>query len=343
MPAFDKNTEEFLESLGIYQIVIPTPFPQAGDVYSYLIRDKEGFFLIDAGIKTEEAREKFFSQLNSLGVSLKDIKKIFLTHGHVDHYGLAREIQEISGAEVFIHEKDWIKVHQTYYEVYEREAIKYKDFFISNGIPSALADALINAGKNFKIFADQLEEVNTINDGEKVEYLNGSFYIIHLPGHTPGCIGFYDKKNKLLISGDTLLSKISPNPLIELGENGDEDRFRSLPSYFNSLEKIVQLELQLVVPAHGEAIIDHIRTIKTLKKFYKTRQWKILKTIEKEELTPFEIALKTFPDKKNEIYLVFSEIIGNLDVLEEEGLVLKTKKDGKIFYRGKTDELVAYR
>ncbi len=343
MPRFREDIKNQLEAIGIYQIVLPTPFPQAGDVYSFIIRQSSGYALIDAGLATKESQEAFFSQLEKLKIRPEEINSIYITHGHIDHYGFAASIQELCKCPIYIHPDDLLKIHINYPQIYEKEAPKYIKFFTKNGIPKELADALIQAGKTFHYFAKQVKHPEIILPGNKLKFLYGQFKIVHLPGHTPGCIGFWEEEKKILISGDSLLAKISPNPLIELGEKGIEDRFKSLPTYLRTLKYIEQLNPSLVIPSHGECIKDYKRTIATLRKFYRTRQQRILKVLEQEPLTPFQIAEKLFPNKKNEIFLVFSEIIGNLDILKMEKAVDEIENDGKIFYRRNNNELVINR
>ncbi len=343
MPLFREEVLDFLGTVGIYQIVMPTPFPQAGDVYSFLIRREDKFILFDAGLKTEEAKEAFFHFIKKYNIDLWQIEKIILSHGHIDHYGLASFISEKSGAKIFIHEKDRLKVHKDYLKIYDEGAAVYHEFFVKNGMPEKLSRALIEVGKNFNFFADQLEDIDTVDEGDIIEYDGGRFRVIHLPGHTPGCIGLHDEERGIMLGGDTLLAKISPNPIIELGEKGEEERFKSLPTYFSSLKRIESLSLKMVIPAHGECITEPSRTIATLRKFYSLRQRKILHVLENGPLTPFELAVTLFPERKNEIFLIFSEVIGNLDMLEEEGRVEKEERNGKIYYRRSKNELAVNR
>ena len=72
----------------VIRIELPTPF-RVGTVNVWLIKG-ETCLLIDAGLKTEEAKEALLSGLAKSGVSLKDIEATFVTHGHVDHFGRRR-------------------------------------------------------------------------------------------------------------------------------------------------------------------------------------------------------------------------------------------------------------
>jgi glyoxylase-like metal-dependent hydrolase (beta-lactamase superfamily II) len=72
----------------IIPLSIPTPF-YVGDVNVYLIKE-EPLTLVDVGPKTKEASDALRDKLRKNGVQITDIRRIVLTHAHVDHCGLAR-------------------------------------------------------------------------------------------------------------------------------------------------------------------------------------------------------------------------------------------------------------
>ena len=334
-----KRVIEFLEQLNIFQIEFPTPFPQAGNVYSYLFPgDKNNYILFDAGLKWENNESVFFDFIENRNIDIKQISDIYISHGHVDHYGLAKTIKERSGATVHIHKNDKDKISDNYNKNYVKESGKYIKFFKRYGLDDNTIDFIINSGKGLNYFTNQIENVEVTAEGDIISSKIGNFKIIYLPGHTPGSIGLYNKENKILLSADSLLAKISPNPIVELGINGERDRFRSLPTYYKTLEKLYNMDLNLVIPGHGECITDHRKTIDNLKHFYKRRQSKILGILS-DDLTVYEIAIKLFPKYKNQIFLIFSEILGNIDVLEDNGYIEKIDLGNKVVYRRKTDEL----
>src|SRR2546430_911284 len=69
----------------------------------YLLRDGDAYTLIDTGLQTEESRQVLNQQLAGLKVPMKRINRILITHIHPDHFGLAGELRERSGAELIIH------------------------------------------------------------------------------------------------------------------------------------------------------------------------------------------------------------------------------------------------
>ncbi len=75
----------------------------------YLIKGSEGFIMVDAG--PPKTSEIFLKALKKLSLDPDDIKMIFITHGHWDHYGSLHEIRELTGAQSAINhrEKAWVE------------------------------------------------------------------------------------------------------------------------------------------------------------------------------------------------------------------------------------------
>ena len=63
-----------------------------------------------------------------------------------------------------------------------------------------------------------------------------------MPGHTPGLLCLYDREHRLFLSDDHLLEHVSPNPLIELGPDGQED-WRPLVAYLESVGRLHALDV----------------------------------------------------------------------------------------------------
>src|SRR5438105_14931331 len=90
---------------GIWKITQPIPFPLR-TVNMYALVGKNGWALVDAGMGTPDARAAFRTALEKIGLSIKNLRTIVLTHHHPDHVGLSGELQEQSGASVYMHPID---------------------------------------------------------------------------------------------------------------------------------------------------------------------------------------------------------------------------------------------
>lgn len=147
------------------------------------------------------------------------VKYIFLTHGHFDHSLGALDLKLIYGTDFGCSQKDAFLLDR------QDETAKHflkKEIQVPNFIK---IDIDLDKIKNFKLGGEEFEVIKT-------------------PGHTPGSVCFYNKKNKLLFSGDTLFA----------GFRGRTDfKYGSTLKIFESLKKLMELEKDtLVLAGHGE-------------------------------------------------------------------------------------------
>lgn len=70
----------------------------------YLVKGERGCILIDTGFPGNG--KKITEFLIKKGIDSQNIELILITHGHIDHYGSARELRELTGAPIAIQELD---------------------------------------------------------------------------------------------------------------------------------------------------------------------------------------------------------------------------------------------
>ena len=91
--------------------------------------------------------------------------------------------------------------------------------------------------------------------------------------------------------------------------------------------------MALALPAHGEPIADHRALIQERFGFHRERQERILALLGNGGQTAYEIALGLWPDLSPlNIFLALSEVIGHMDVLEDEGRIALVRKNGLLRY-----------
>jgi glyoxylase-like metal-dependent hydrolase (beta-lactamase superfamily II) len=141
----------------------------------------------------------------------------------------------------------------------------------------------------------------------------------------------WDAEHHVLYADDHLLQKVSPNPLLELGHQGEEDKFRSLVTYLQSVRRAQKLPAEIVCPGHGEPFAGHGELIDGLLRFYDARQERLLESLRASEKSVIELVEVIFGRvRRSQIYLQISEVVGNLEVLEEQGRV-RRRFDGQVY------------
>jgi len=179
----------------------------------YLVFDKES----KAAVIIDPADDANFIEEQIL--SLKLIPKyIIATHGHFDHLLAAWELQLAFNIPFLIHRRDLFLL-----EKMQKSGSKWLDRKIIEKVP---------------------ENIVYIKDNEKIKFGREFLQIIHTPGHTPGSICLYSRKNHLLLSGDTLFSDSVGRTDLSYSSKKDLNA---------SLKKIFSLPSQInVFPGHGE-------------------------------------------------------------------------------------------
>jgi glyoxylase-like metal-dependent hydrolase (beta-lactamase superfamily II) len=325
-------TEAELAALGVFRIPVPVPFPQAGGpVNVYLVEEAQGGLLMwDSGLGSPDAEAALEEGFRRLGRRFDEVTRILLSHGHVDHYGAARFVQERHGGTVpvRVHRGDVAKVAESGWRWRDR-APQYAAHLAKLGTPPEALELIAREGEKGFRLARRVPEVLPLDEGEEVRTRHLALRVLHMPGHTPGLLCLHDPARRLLFAGDHLLEKVSPNPLIELGPGGEEGFFRPLVAYLASLARTRALELDLVLPGHGPPFGDHRRVIDDLVAFYDRRQARILGLLAAGPLTAYEVSRALFPSSRpGDAFLTISETIANLEVLEDRGAARRTLVDG---------------
>jgi glyoxylase-like metal-dependent hydrolase (beta-lactamase superfamily II) len=319
-----------LARLGVHRIPVPVPFPEAGGPANVYVIEEEGggFALFDAGIGTREGREALESGFARLRISLGDIRRIFVSHGHIDHYGYARAAQEASGAPVFVHPRDHDKV--TGRDRTQARLQLYAAYLERLGAPAQLLEHVKLHFQDTGRMARPLEQVEPLAPGTQLRFHRFSAEVLHLPGHTPGLVCLWAAAEKVLFSDDHLLERVSPNPLLDL-EGQPEPRHKALVEYIRSAQRVQALPAELIAPGHAEPFSGHADIVERLLGFYRKRQDRIVELLARGPLTPAQLASLVFPRvRERHLYLTLSEVMGNLEVLESEGRVARGEREGRI-------------
>jgi glyoxylase-like metal-dependent hydrolase (beta-lactamase superfamily II) len=323
--------ERTLEALGIVRLPIPVPFIEAGgpaNVYAIANGDRS-WTLFDTGIATPEGTAALETQAVERGVDLSRVSRIVVSHGHVDHYGNAQRIAERSGAPVLIHPADRNKVLGHFR--YSSEIENNVEYYLRLGVPEPVLLSMLERTKRAPTLARPVDSaiLQPLDEGMVFDFQHFSVSVMHLPGHTPGLVCLHSAAQRLLFADDHVLARVSPNPLLDLSLGTGAAKFLSLVSYLKSAERVVQLELDAVLPGHGPAFSGHQRLLRGLFQFYRTRQDKLVAALTIRPRTAFEAIAAIFVKiDLSRLYLLLSEVIANLEVLEVEGRVQRTLQDG---------------
>lgn len=217
-----------------------------GGVNSYLIKNDNGFYLVDAGghlvldKEFNDRRDLLVKELDKQGVNKENLKLIILTHGDNDHVCNADFIRNKYEAPIAIHKNDLDLVENLTVEM-AMKSFNYSSFIfkmvfkIMNKKILQVMKKTVDEYKPFKpdIIIDEDEfDFNKYGLDAKA---------IYTPGHTKGSISILTSEENLLC-GDTFDNNKKPERALNALDFDELDR---------SIEKLKKYQIKNVYPGHG--------------------------------------------------------------------------------------------
>ena len=322
---------------GVHRLAIPTPFA-VGRVNCYLI-DDEPLTLVDAGPNSGRALDELQQALAAHGKTIDDLELVIVTHQHIDHIGLVEIVASHSGAEVAA-----IDAAIPFISEYSERAAADDEFsgqiMLRHGISPDVVQALQSVSRAFRAWGAKVSVTRELHEGDVIEMRDRKLEVHFRPGHSPSDTVFYDGERKHLIAADHLIKHISSNPLITRGPDDEGDpakRPQSLVMYLESLRKTRAMDLDLVLPGHGDPITDHRSLIDERFKLHERRAEKIHRLIAERPRSAYEIAQALWGNiAVTQAYLTLSEVLGHTDLLLNDGRVQEHERDGVVTFEAAT-------
>ena len=323
----------------LWRLDIPLVGNPLKNLNSYLILGERSL-LIDTGFRQEPCREAMERQLEEIGVD-RDRMDIFCTHLHSDHTGLAPELVR-PGCKILIGEIDGPGIQRAASP--EHWKALYEGY-IQNGFAQEEIAGLWGDNPAQNAAPTWRPGLYTyLRDGEVLSYGGHALRCILTPGHTPGHLCLYAPQEQWLFSGDHVLFHITPNIC---RWSGVPD---SLGDYLESLDRVAELEVSLLLPAHRQETGDLRIRAAELKAHHVRRLKEALDVVRRTPgLTAYQIAgemrwsirsrsWSDFPLTQK--FFAVGEALAHLDYLEARGQVAGQETGGKRVYFAETGEKI---
>ena len=310
---------------GIWLIRLPLPWPLA-IVNVYLLRGDHGYVLIDTGLKTEDSLRALEKALGQLGLGWGAIREIVISHMHPDHVGAAAEIRRRSGAPVRMHPAEAALVAPRDGSEF---FAKTESYLSENGVPE---EHIATMKKGARAVANDMERFVPdleITDRETLSYNGGSLEVLLTPGHSPALLTFYNADARILISTDALLERITPHIGVHPFYGGDP-----LSEYLESLGRLGRLEVERILPSHGDPFGGHAECIEAVQRHHARRLDKIHGVVDGNELHAYAVAGVVWGEDRSLIDRRFAmaEALSHLEHLRRSGRVERSQPDGVAYW-----------
>lgn len=309
--------ERFESNTGVRIYRIPAEAFPNFVVYVYVLIGAGVPTLIDTGSGYGNSNEQVLAGIRALktdfgeSITEKDIQRILITHGHIDHFGGVAFMVEQTGAAVGIHEID--RRVLTNYE--ERVIVATKDLRVYLE-RSGVAEPLL--GKVIEMYGFSKKHVNSVKvtiNLEEDTAIDGMTFI-HTPGHCPGqvCIRIGD----VLLAADHILARTTPHQSPE-----SITRYTGLGHYLESLQKVSRLEgIRLSLGGHEEPVENIYERIVGIRASHQRKLDRVIDAIKvaSKPTTISDISKHMYPDKHGyDILLALEEVGAHVEYLYEHG------------------------
>ena len=223
-------------------------------VNCFLLRNDDEWLIIDTGPPSKWSEGILRKALREHKINARNAK-VFLTHFHADHAGLAKKIAS-TGMKVYAGQAEYDRTNR-------KTATKHGRSLYSKllevGVPriEALVTSVvaIYGGKQPKTS----EEITLMQENDQISVGSLKLQVVDTSGHTQGHLSLYEPQSKILFGGDHILYGIAPSIEYFFGEGN------GIVTYLDHLDKIGTLPIAHYYHSHGVIRADHHERITELK------------------------------------------------------------------------------
>ncbi|HEU5098251.1 MAG TPA: MBL fold metallo-hydrolase [Roseiflexaceae bacterium] len=289
-----------------FQMLVANVYIVIADDYVALVDTGSGLGESDDHIRSgiEQIRDEW-GEL----IGWDDIKRVVVTHAHVDHYGGLGAVRDQTNAPVAVHELDR-RVLTNHEERLVLASRAVSAFLWRAGVSEANHASLMGMYSWSKGLFRSVEVETVLRDGD---LLDDVMLVHHTPGHCPGqiCLQIDD----LLLSADHVLPHTSPHMAPE-----SITLSTGLGHYFESLAKIAQTPgIRQALGGHEGPIADLYGRVAQIEASHKRKLERLLAACA-EPRTINELTRAIYPDVSSyDILLAIEEVGAHIEYLDQHG------------------------
>lgn len=249
----------------LYNVKVPLPDNPLVACNSYFVLGPDKTTIVDVGFDHPECEQALDQALEALGRSWETVE-IVLTHSHPDHTGNLDRVW-----------RRWIRIYANMHSFQEVKNLQNMQATVYNPLLRHLVDPGLydtaqqdRDASQFEVSSELLPlrsqpDLFYLADGDV--YHNGDyhFHVIETPGHDDWHICLYEPSQKLLISGDHVLEHITPTIMSWVTS------YDALREFISSLDKVRDLDVDLILPGHGDVFSGLAERVDFLKGFHAAR------------------------------------------------------------------------
>ncbi|WP_299198833.1 MBL fold metallo-hydrolase [uncultured Amphritea sp.] len=234
---------------GVLWLRMPLPF-DLDHINLYILDDIDGWVVVDCGLGNSDTRAVWEKVIASL-LDGKPVKKVILTHAHIDHIGAAGWLCQRAEAPLWITAGEQVTAHE-YFQVSgddsDHFAATAKSFLHRLGMNNKQSEGIMGIFTGISTLIHPLpEDTCELQENSVINIGNLEWQVIISEGHSEAHACLYSEALGVLISGDQVLPRISSNVSVRPGK----PEANPLLTWLDSLARLKALPADtLVLPAH---------------------------------------------------------------------------------------------
>ena len=202
------------------------------DSHVYVLGDpaSQDLSIVDAGL-VGKGKYKM-GAIRKMGIDPSAIKRVIMTHTHLDHIGcLAEILKEIPEAELWV-------------QTLEAEQLEQGDERTVHGMEMFRSMCEMQYGIKPGDFTFEVQR--KLEGGDSLDIGGMTWEVIHIPGHSMGGIALYNRPQKILIPGDVVYADYAIGRFDLYGADASALK--------KSLYNLAELEVDILLPGHNRIV-----------------------------------------------------------------------------------------
>jgi glyoxylase-like metal-dependent hydrolase (beta-lactamase superfamily II) len=275
---------------GVWRLRLPLPIPGVPHCNAWALAAGDGIVLVDCGAHLPGSMRHLERALEQVGLQLELVRLLVCTHAHIDHCGQAAAIQERTGCPLWIHPRH---EHLTAVADDPETALARRiEIARQSGVPEEPLQAWAESRRGESSgMSGPLTSARDLLPGVAVDTDLGAWDVYETPGHAPSHVVLHQPEQRLLISGDHVLGRISlyfdhgwtPDPVGE---------------FLASLTRVDALDVRLSLSGHGRPFTDLHGHVEGNRALIAQRLDAIVATLrERGEATAFDLLPPVYGEK----------------------------------------------
>jgi glyoxylase-like metal-dependent hydrolase (beta-lactamase superfamily II) len=259
---------------GLWSVPVPIPHSPLRYTLTYLLISDRDVVVVDPGWDTDPSWQALGEGLQAAGAEVDDVTGIVVSHVHPDHHGLSSRLRQASGAWVAMHpaERDSLpaRVWDDHLGPDQNQA-----WLRRSGVPDDIAAELSVSTESLNWVLTMAEPDVLLEHGDLVPVAGRTIRAVHTPGHTPGHLCLHEETEDVLLTGDHVLPRISPNIGLQ-----PHSATPPLAAYLNSLAMTAGYDSAEALPAHEYRFHGLAERTRDLRAHHAARCQEIIEALE---------------------------------------------------------------